>query len=687
MIRALRRAVERLGLAHKAVLLLGTFGAALALIVLQTWTTGREVAHLLDVTLRSDAPAEEALRELSLLSRDVAEGYEDAVLLGERAIVERNTDTVARLHATTAELGRLPGLESAAAALRAEFDRYDAAARGLALAMLDAGDPLAPSADLAVQAARARDAHERFERALRTELTTREANVEAAMQAVETTVHELASRVLWAALPVAVLWMLAFTYIRWRVVGPVVRLAQATGRVARGDLRAGAERIPAADDEIGRLVHSFRAMSEGLLATTVSTEFLGNVLDAIEDAVVVVDARGVIRRVNAGALRLLGDTETELTGRSAGILGPDVEAAVPGDGPPPAARGPSSVIHARDGTRIPVFLAGSPVALDDGTRGTVLVARDLRAEIAAEAERRQLEQRLGQAAKLESVGQLAAGIAHEINTPIQYVGDNTRFLQDAFRDLLVPLARIRESAAADGDGEAAVRETVADIRRSLGEDADYLLQEIPRAIDQTLDGVQRVATIVRAMKEFSHPGEDKVSMDLNKAIETTVTVARNEWKYVADLVLDLDPSLEPVQARPGEINQVILNMVVNAAHAIAAKVREGGKGVIRIATRDLGETAEIAIADNGTGIPAAIRHRIFDPFFTTKEVGKGTGQGLSIAHAVICRKHGGTVDVESTEGEGTTFRIRLPHRCAETADDAPAARPAPGAASLASPPA
>ncbi len=676
MIRRLRRAVERLGLANKAVLLLGTFGAALALIVLQTWATGREVERVLDETLRTDAPAEETLRELAIHFRDVTEGYERAVLLGERGLVEHSTDAVGRFRDTAAALGRTPGVEAPARALLAAFDRYDALARDLVLVMLDAEDVLDGAGDLAARAAEARIARERVDLLLGTELRAREENVESAMGAIEASVHALSSRILWAALPVTIMWILAFTYVRFRVVLPLVRLAGAAERVSHGDLRAGAERIPAADDEIGRLVRSFGAMSEGLLATTVSKHFLGNVLDAIEDAVIVVDSRGDIRRVNRGALRLLRDTETLLTGRSLGLLGPDVETAVrngasgPVTGPARGAAPPS--LHARDGTRIPVSLGISPVALDDGTRGTVVVARDLREELAAEAERLRLEQRLGQAAKLESVGQLAAGIAHEINTPIQYVGDNTRFLQDAFRDLLAPLSRIR-GAAADGADEDAIRETVADIRRSLGEDAEYLLQEIPRAIDQTLDGVQRVATIVRAMKEFSHPGEDKVSMDLNKAIETTVTVARNEWKYVADMELDLDPALGPVQARPGEINQVILNMVVNAAHAIAGKVRDGGKGVIRIATRDLDDTVEIAITDNGTGIPAAIRNRVFDPFFTTKEVGKGTGQGLSIAHDVICRKHGGTVDLESTEGEGTTFRIRLPYRCAEPAEGAPAA--------------
>ncbi|MBI3300896.1 MAG: HAMP domain-containing histidine kinase [Deltaproteobacteria bacterium] len=169
--------------------------------------------------------------------------------------------------------------------------------------------------------------------------------------------------------------------------------------------------------------------------------------------------------------------------------------------------------------------------------------------------------------------------------------------------------------------------------------------------------------IVRAMKEFSHPGsEEKVETDLNRAIETTITVARNEWKYVAELATDLDSSLPPVPCLPGEFNQVILNLIINAAHAIAVVVSEGStsKGTITVSTRHDGDWAEIRVSDTGTGIPEAIRAKIFAPFFTTKEVGKGTGQGLAIAHSVIVDKHKGTIGFETEVGRGTTFIIRLP---------------------------
>jgi signal transduction histidine kinase len=189
------------------------------------------------------------------------------------------------------------------------------------------------------------------------------------------------------------------------------------------------------------------------------------------------------------------------------------------------------------------------------------------------------------------------------------------------------------------------------------------MAEVPQAIQQSLQGIGRVTTIVRAMKEFSHPGsEEKSDTDLNRAIETTITVARNEWKYVAEVVTDFDPALPLVRCLPGEINQVILNLIVNAAHAIADVVENNGKskGTITIRTRSQGDRVEIRVSDTGTGIPETIRAKIFDPFFTTKGVGKGTGQGLAIAHSVIVDKHGGTISCETEVGKGTTFVIRLP---------------------------
>lgn len=276
---------------------------------------------------------------------------------------------------------------------------------------------------------------------------------------------------------------------------------------------------------------------------------------------------------------------------------------------------------------------------------------------------KELENQLGHASRLEAIGHLAAGIAHEINTPTQYVSDNTRFLQDAFGDVLGLLTRIRDllhDHGAPNGPLAYVRSQVDTLMEQA--DLEFLSAEIPRAVAESLEGLDRVSTIVRAMKDFSHPGEGKVLTDINHLIESTITVARNEWKYVAEVVTALDPDLLPASVLAGPLKQVVLNMIVNAAHAIEAVVGDGssGKGTITIASRDRDGQVEISITDTGCGIPEQIRGRVFDPFFTTKTVGKGTGQGLNIAHAVVVNKHGGEIVVESEVGRGTTFTILLP---------------------------
>ena len=281
----------------------------------------------------------------------------------------------------------------------------------------------------------------------------------------------------------------------------------------------------------------------------------------------------------------------------------------------------------------------------------------------AETERHDMEAQLRQAQKLEAIGQLAAGIAHEINTPMQYVGDNTRFVQGAFQSLSPVLESHQELLSAAQNNQVSP-ELIARAKTVLdAADLGYLLAQTPPAISETLEGIERITKIVRAMKEFSHPGgKEKIHADLNHAIETTVTVARNEWKYVAEMSLDLDPALPSVPCFLGEFNQAILNLVVNAAHAITDVVKQnrGGKGVITIRTRHTGDFVEVLISDTGTGIPESARPRIFEPFFTTKPVGKGTGQGLSIVYGCVVKHHGGSVAFESEVGQGTTFILRLP---------------------------
>ncbi len=295
--------------------------------------------------------------------------------------------------------------------------------------------------------------------------------------------------------------------------------------------------------------------------------------------------------------------------------------------------------------------------------GTFGISKDITALKEAELGRQMMELQLRQAQKLEAIGQLAAGIAHEINTPTQYVGDNTRFLKDSFESIF-KVVRSYGELLKSVKTNAVSPELIDRVEASLAAgDLDYLSEQVPAAIRETLEGIERVTKIVRAMKEFSHPGgKDKCPADLNKAIETTVTVARNEWKYVAEMVLNFDSALPLVPCLIGEFNQVILNLVVNAAHAIGDVVKNtpGTKGRITVSTRRQGECVEIRVSDTGTGIPEAARGRIFEPFFTTKAVGKGTGQGLAIVYGSIVKKHGGTVDFETEVGQGTTFLLRLP---------------------------
>ncbi len=278
-------------------------------------------------------------------------------------------------------------------------------------------------------------------------------------------------------------------------------------------------------------------------------------------------------------------------------------------------------------------------------------------------QRKDLETQLAQAQKMQSIGQLAAGIAHEINTPAQFVGDNTRFVQDAFKDLIELSNRFKTLYAA-ARNDAITPELLEEVASSMeSADVEFLIDEVPTAIDQSLEGISRISNIVRAMKEFSHPGGKEFEpTDLNSAIRNTITVASNEWKYVADIETCLADDLPPVPCFQQEINQVVLNLIVNAAHAIE-DVRAGTsdeKGVIRIATSATGTDVEVTISDTGCGIPDDIRERIFEPFFTTKEVGKGSGQGLAMAYMTIVDKHKGQLLVESAPGEGTTFTIRLP---------------------------
>ena len=308
--------------------------------------------------------------------------------------------------------------------------------------------------------------------------------------------------------------------------------------------------------------------------------------------------------------------------------------------------------HRADGVSIPVEFVVSAFEHGDQTSYSGIV-RDL-------TRRKALESQLAHAQKLESVGQLAAGIAHELNTPIQFVGDNTRFLKESFQVIEEILLSIDQILDADAGSET-TQKTIDSIKETYRfHDVNFVREEIPLAIDQTLQGADNVARIVRAMKVFSHPGTKEFQeVDLNSSLESTITVSRNEWKYCASVETHLSPNLPRIMCLPGELNQAFLNLIVNGAHAIQAKKLDS-LGKLTISTRVEDDFVIIDIEDSGTGIPVAIRDRIFDPFFTTKGVGKGTGQGLAICYNIVVKMHGGKITFDSTENQGTTFHLALP---------------------------
>ncbi len=303
----------------------------------------------------------------------------------------------------------------------------------------------------------------------------------------------------------------------------------------------------------------------------------------------------------------------------------------------------------KDGLVIPVR-KNAFITMRHGRQCMVMVLNDI-------SRRKVLEQQLSIAQRLESLGQLASGVAHEINTPIQYVGDNIRFLKGAANDLFAMVDAVAESLDKLPEPLHKVRETIED------RDYPFLTQEIPQAIEQSLEGVDRVAEIVRSMKQFSHPGnEEMIPYDINSAVKNTVIVARNEWKYSAEVHTDLAPDLPQVVCDPSDMNLIILNLLINAAHAVTDVFGSENpeKGTITISTKKLNGFVELAVSDNGSGIAAENLEKVFNPFFTTKEVGRGTGQGLALVHSAVVDRHSGSIDIETEVGKGTTFRITLP---------------------------
>jgi PAS domain S-box-containing protein len=298
-----------------------------------------------------------------------------------------------------------------------------------------------------------------------------------------------------------------------------------------------------------------------------------------------------------------------------------------------------------------------PMRIGGQIAAAVVISQDVTDAKVAEVD-------LAAAQRLASLGTLAAGVAHEINTPVQFVSDSVNFLREAAVDVLSLVERLEtiQGLILNGGAPSELLEAATASSAAIAAiDLDYLRDNMPKAFDRALDGLERVATIVRSMKEFAHPAQTEMApVDLNRAIQSTLTVATSEYKYVANLEVHLG-ELPPVVCLVNDINQVVLNIVVNAAHAIADFEKGSGhRGTITVSTLFDENHAVISIRDSGGGIREDIRGQVYDPFFTTKEVGRGTGQGLAIARAIVKDKHGGDLTFETTMGVGTTFFIRLP---------------------------
>jgi two-component system, NtrC family, sensor kinase len=391
---------------------------------------------------------------------------------------------------------------------------------------------------------------------------------------------------------------------------------------------------------------------------------LAAIAEHAAESIVVLDATGVVEYVNPAFERQRGRTLAEVAGtrpgdNEQGLDDPSLYASVWATvmaGEPWSGR---LNVRLRDGRVITEDAVLSPVRDAEGrVTHIVVILHDVTARVG-------LEGQLSQARKLEAVGRLAAGVAHEINTPIHYVGDNVNFLVESFACLATLLGDVARLAGDAGDG--AVPATL--LRQLLADaEVDYLRAEIPQALRQSLDGIDRVAEIVRSMKELANPAQELVITDVNPVVRSAVTMTAAQCRGVAEVQLDLAADLPGIPCVPGGLNQSLISMLVNAAEAIGAAqlAGDGRPGTIRVTTRRAGDGVEIVVSDSGKGMPEHVRERVFDPFFTTKPEGQGTGQGLAVAHSLIQRLGGG-IRVESEPGRGATFTIRLP--------GAPAGRP------------
>ncbi len=399
-----------------------------------------------------------------------------------------------------------------------------------------------------------------------------------------------------------------------------------------------------------------QSKSEYIQKTTLETIF-----NTVASAIISIDQKGIVTKFNKAAERIFGYTAREVVGKNIKMLMPEKIASQHDQYlknyllyRQENIIGKQREVEARhkDGTHFPATLKVNILNLQ-GTLHFTGVIDDI-------SETKNIMAQLNQAQKMEAMGQLAAGIAHEINTPIQYIGDNLHALKSNFDELQALILKSKHKFT----------EFSADLQQEWNDweeqfDTHFILHDTPFAIKQSLDGIEKVSGIVQAMKVFSHTNNQATSFaNLNEILKNTLTISKNEYKYIADIETNFASDLPDVECYANELNQVLLNLIVNAAYAIEEK--KSGQGLIKITTEKQQDTIYIKIQDNGTGIPKAIQDKVFNLFFTTKEVGRGSGQGLSIAHKIIVEKHQGKFYFDSIEGKGTTFHIILPLNLAKT---------------------
>ncbi len=387
-----------------------------------------------------------------------------------------------------------------------------------------------------------------------------------------------------------------------------------------------------------------------------SRDQLQRILDVMIGGVLLVDQELRVVWSNRELARMVGEESAALRGRGLAEIMPSVVAE-----PWPCVlteqlplRDFEVSIVCRGGEPVPVSLSIAPL-VEDPAGSFVCVVLDL-------SHRRELERALMQASKLESLGRLAAGVAHELNTPVQFVSDNVDFLGDGMQAVLM-LAQAQGAVVEAGAAAGVDPQMVERVRALQREsDVDYLREETPVALEELRGGLTRITRIVRSISEMAHPGQGReMVVDVNHVVENAIAISRNEWKYVAQLQTRLHTDLPPMSGFPEQLGQALLNLLVNAAHAVAAAGRKAeGDGCIEVWTGREGSQIVVGVRDNGCGIEPGLADKIFEPFFTTKEPGKGTGQGLSIVRAIVEEAHGGRLELDSTPGEGTSIVLRFP---------------------------